>query len=140
MADLPALLVVSALLGQGRRLHELSLMLTLAGLVAAIVAGPTVPVIGLSVVLLVVACAEIWLAVRVGFDAALFRQLATGRIDLPNLDAGLNRAGLVPPTVVQRSLDSRISGAKRLLTQQAAVVVGQLAMVVALIVTAWSQR
>jgi hypothetical protein len=140
MAEIPAFLVVSALLGQARRVHELSLVLTLAGLVAAIIAGPTVPVIGLALVVLVIAGVEIWLAVRIGLDAALFRQLAAGRLDLADLDGGLHQVGLIPRPIRLRDADSRIAGAKRLLTQQAAVVFVQLAMVVALIVTAWSQR
>lgn len=140
MDDGAVLLVVSALLGQGRRVHELSLVMTLAGLVAAIVAGPTVPVIGLSVAVLVMAGVETTLAVRVGLDAALFRQLAAGRFSVNGLDEGLYRAGLTTSPMQRRNVDSRIAGARRLLMRQAAVAAAQLALVIALIVTAWGMR
>ena len=60
--------------------------------------------------------AETYLAIRVGFDAALFRRLGehSGRPISRALDAALTRLGLLPAARAGRPLELRIAGAQRL--------------------------
>jgi hypothetical protein len=75
--------------------------------------------------------AEIYLAVRVGFDAALFRQLAVdpGGPDLATLDGALVQLGLLPPIKAGRPAPARVAGAQRLLRRQAMLVIVQASLV-----------
>src|SRR5215471_4747716 len=71
---------IVALLDQGAGIDRLSCLLTvtaLAGLVAISVTGPSPPMLVLMLALSALAgLVETYLAMRVGFDAALFRKLA----------------------------------------------------------------
>ena len=131
-------LLVSAvsLLDQGLGIDRLSRLLTAAALIALIgiaVWGVHHPVpVSLLALSVLAGVVEVYLAIRVGFDAALFRHLAdaaeTGTRDLANLDAALMAIGLVPASKTGRPLEARVAGACRLFYQQA----GSLALQVAL--------
>lgn len=78
---------------------------------------------------LLVGAAERYLAVRVGLDAGLFGDMASGRIaSLPLLDASLGRTGLrAAPTAssVRRGLEDRLRGARRLVRGHMATLAAQ---------------
>jgi hypothetical protein len=131
-------LLVSAvsLLDQGRGIDRLSRLLTaaaLAALVGIAVWGVHQPVpVALLALAVLAGVVEVYLAIRVGFDAALFRHLAdaaeTGTRDLANLDAALMAIGLVPASKAGRPLEARVAGACRLFYQQAGSVALQVAL------------
>src|SRR5439155_7040838 len=109
----------AALLDQRTRADGLSRLLTAAALVMLML----LPVLWgqpawlLPVILVLVAMAglaEIYLAVRVGFDAALFRQIASNPngFDLERLDWALTRLELVAEVRAGRSIDARVAGAR----------------------------
>ena len=76
--------------------------------------------------------AELYLALRVGFDAALFRRLAdatvAGTLELAKLDAALTAHGIVAGGKAGRPLEARVAGACRLLYQQAGSLVLQIVL------------
>jgi hypothetical protein len=79
----------------------------LAALVGIAVWGVHHPVpVSLLALSVLAGVVEVYLAIRVGFDAALFRHLAdaaeTGTRDLANLDAALTTIGLVPASKAGR--------------------------------------
>jgi hypothetical protein len=132
--DRPLLTVTAALLTQGRTLDGLSRLLTagaLFGLLAHAVVNDADPVL-VTVALLVAALAgfaQTYYAVRVGFDAALFRQLGDTAIELSALDSALQRLGLLPVDKAGRPLDARIAGARALFRSQVAMLGVQIAAV-----------
>jgi len=125
-----------ALLDQGRGIDRLSRLLTaaaLAALVGIAVWGVHHPVpVSLLALSVLAGVVEVYLAIRVGFDAALFRHLAdaaeTGTRDLANLDAALTAIGLVPASKAGRPLEARVAGACRLFYRQAGSVALQVAL------------
>jgi hypothetical protein len=74
---------------------------------------------------------EIYLAIRVGFDAALFRQLASSRngFDLGRLDRTLARLELLPEAKAGRAMDERIAGARGLLRWQGLLLAAQAVLI-----------
>ena len=138
------LAVAAALLEQGRTLDALSRLLTAAALVALLLLAALAPlsaaiawiILGLTIAL---GLGEIYFALRVGLDAAIFRALAaqdTGP-DLPARDRSLQGQGWLPPSTGGRPVEERIAGARRLLTRQAALLGAQIAvLVIGAIVTA----
>ena len=74
---------------------------------------------------------EAYLAMRVGFDAALFRRLAAPAeaFDLGRLDEALLRLGLIPPAKTGRPIAERIAGARRLLHWQGLMLGLQAALI-----------
>ncbi len=132
------------LLEQGAILDRLSRPLTIAALLGLIVGLGVELGALLTAGLLLVALAglgETYLALRVGFDAALFRRLAEGGTngagDLGKLDAALLELGLLSENKAGRAIEQRAQGARRLLTLQGAAVVLQVAVV--LLATALAQ-
>ena len=121
--------VITALLQQGRIIDRWSRLLTIAALIlllATIMMGA--PKIVLALVVLV-GIVEIYLAIRVGFDAALFERLREpAAMDLASLDAALVQLGLLPASRSGRPLDDRIAGARRLFYKQGAALAIQLAV------------
>jgi hypothetical protein len=126
----------AALLDQGRGLDRLSRLLTataLAALVAVGLLGVQQPLpaamLGLSVL---AGVAQLYFALRVGFDAALFRDLAdaavAGTLELAKLDAALTTMGLLPPDKAGRPLEQRVAGACRLFYRQAGSLLLQLVL------------
>ena len=100
--------------------------------VAAALAGLATGGAPHPVLLLVpLALAERFLAVRVALDARLFDRLATGSIaSLDDLDAGLQQTLSVPAAKAGRPLAPRIAGARRLYRWQllATVLIAVLAI------------
>lgn len=138
----PALMIATAaFLEQGRILDRLSRLLTAAALILLPLLALLAPqmrsetwnvvagALGLAIAL---GLAELYFAFRVGFDAALFRELAAGSAltGLDQLDASLTWLGLRPKTAGSRPLDDRIGGARQLLRRQALCLALQLATMV----------
>jgi hypothetical protein len=131
------LAVAASLLEQGRTLDALSRLLTAAALVTLPLLAAVAPlsaaiawiVLGLTIA---VGLGEIYVALRVGLDAAIFRALASQETgpDLPALDRSLQGQGLLPPHKSGRPVEERIAGARRLLTRQAALLVAQVAVLI----------
>lgn len=116
--------VAAALLDQGRRVDSLSRAITVAALIGLLLA-PTIPgwpplLLAMLAPAAVLGLVEVYLAVRVGFDAALFHRLAAApeMFDPGRLDRALSRLGLVPPDKIGRPMAGRIAGARRLLVWQ----------------------
>ena len=121
--------VITALLQQGRIIDRWSRLLTVAALILLLVTIMMgAPKIVLALVVLA-GIAEIYFAVRVGFDAALFERLREpAAMDLAALDAALVQLGLLPASRSGRPLDERIAGARRLFYKQGAALAIQLAV------------
>ncbi len=124
------------LLDQGAIIDRLSRPLTIAALLGLMVGlGVELGALLTAGLLLVslAGLAETYLALRVGFDAALFRRLAEGEAggapDLGTLDAALLALGLVPEGKAGRAIEQRALGGRRLLTLQGAALVLQIAVI-----------
>lgn len=131
------LATAAALLDQGRSVDRLSGFLTVAALGGAI-AGALLttprPVLLVTLCLSAVAgLAETYLAIRVGFDAALLRGLVveaqSGTPNLRALDDALARLGLVANHKGERQLEDRLRGAQRLFYRQLAATAVQAALI-----------
>jgi hypothetical protein len=130
------------LLDQGAIIDRLSRPITIAALIGLMVGlgielGALL-VAGLIMVTLA-GLAETYLALRTGFDAALFRRLSTGN-DVPDhgkLDAALAELGLIAENTANRAIEQRALGARRLLVLQGSALVLQIAVV--LLATALAQ-
>ena len=94
--------------------------------------GPP-PVLLTTILALVVllGLVELYLAIRVGFDAALFHRLAAAPegFDCARLDRALSRLGLMPEAKTGRPIVERIAGARRLLAWQGMTLVAQVLLV-----------
>jgi hypothetical protein len=140
------MLTTAALLEQGRALNGLSRFLTAGALMLLLLLAffasqmPFGPSAMMAVALALTALlglAELYFAFRVGFDAALFRRLATepGPAGLEALDASLEELGLRPAAagarpIGARPIDDRIRGARKLLRRQALCLALQLATII----------
>jgi hypothetical protein len=134
------LAAAASLLDQARVLDRLSRAITVAALVllllVAVVPGsPTAWAFVVPALVVLLGLAETYCAMRVGFDAALFRRLAAhageGAPDLAGLDAALVGLGLLPQAKAGRPVPDRIAGARRLLSRQAATLGVQVLAVLA---------
>ena len=128
--------IAATLLDQGRRMDALSRLVTVAALFALMLspAIPGRPPLLLPLMLGPVALlglGEAYLAMRVGFDAVLFRRLAApaDTFDLGRLDEALLRLGLIPPGKTGRPIAARIAGARRLLQWQGLMLGMQAALI-----------
>jgi hypothetical protein len=80
-----------------------------------------------AIAILLLALPERYLAWRVGFDARIFREFATGRIaTTTDFDAALVAIGLRRSAPPDRALQDRVRGAMRLLRHHLAIVTSQL--------------
>ena len=136
-ADRDLAAVAAGLLDQGRRIDGLSRLLT-AGAFVTLMLLPILPKTSWLLPAILVAVAllglgEIYLAIRVGFDAALFRRLASNRdgFDLERLDRTLARLELIPEAKAERGIDERIAGARRLFGWQGVVLTAQAVLILA---------
>jgi len=126
----------AALLDQGQRADRLSRPITAASALVLLLLpaflGPP-PVLSTTILALVVLLGliELYLAIRVGFDAALFRRLAAAPegFDRARLDRALSRLGLMPEAKARRPIIERIAGARRLLAWQGMTLVAQILLV-----------
>ena len=121
-----------ALLRQGQIIDHLSRLLTVTSL-GLLVGGSILvilsPGLAATLVLAILAgIAQIYFAIRVGFDAALFDQLRQpAAVDLAALDAALVQLGLLPAGS-GRPLEQRIVGAQRLFYRQGMALLTQVAI------------
>ena len=130
------LAAAAGLLDQGETIDRLSRPLTIAALIG-LTAGLGVELGALLTAgLLLVALAglvETYLALRTGFDAALFHRLAgddkRSALDLRKLDTALIKLGLVAEAKAGREVEPRVFGARRLLTLQGLALALQIAVV-----------
>jgi len=125
--------VASALLRQGQTIDRLSRLLTVAALALLIGASTFGDVsLGLAITLalaVLAGIAEVYYAIRVGFDVALFDRLREpATMDLAALDDALVRLSLLPSTKSGRPLELRIAGALGLFYRQGAALVIQVAI------------
>lgn len=115
--------VTGSLLAQGRAIDRLSWLVTAAALLGLCTGRgwPMLPALAAGLV-------ESFLAARVAFDAALFRDLGRGTLpDLGAMDRALTELGLIPAARAGRGLPPRVAGARRLLRLQAIAFGVQLA-------------
>jgi hypothetical protein len=135
------LLCAAAFLDQGRTIDRLSHLLTAAALIAILI-GPAITtqprwmLIGSAVLVTLAGLSETYFAIRVGFDATLFRQLANASEapDFAGTDAALTQLGLLPTTKHHRPAGARVAGARRLFGLQLLFLVAQALSV---LVGAW---
>ena len=131
------LAAVSAdLLDQGAIIDRLSRPLTIAALLGLIVGLGIELGALLTAGLLLISMAglvETYLALRVGFDAALFRRLAEREAasapDPSCFDAALIALGLLPQSKAGRAVEPRALDARRMLTLQGAALAFQVAII-----------
>ena len=132
------LLCAAAFLDQGRTVDRLSRLLTAAALTAILI-GPAIAtrppwiLIGSAVLVTLAGLAETYFAIRVGFDAALFNQVANASeaSDFAGTDAALIQLGLLPATKHSRPAGARIAGARWLFRLQILCLVAQVLSVLA---------
>lgn len=93
--------------------------------------------LGFALIALALTPVERYLALRIRFDAGLFADLASGRIDdLAALDTGLAALGIVKDPQSSRTLDDRLHGSRRLWRRHALTVGLQAASVAIAVVFA----
>ena len=137
---------VAALLDQGRTINRLSRSLTAAALIGILVypsiMGRPWMLVGFAMLVALAGLAEVYYAIRIGFDAALFHQLASApeSPDFARTDAALSRLGLLPATAIGRPAEARMRGAKRLFGLQILALVTQVLAVLAGACIAWTWR
>ena len=122
-----------AFLEQGRIIDRLSRALTASAIVSilialAIAAHPPRVLVGVASVAAFAGFAEMYFAVRVGFDASLFRRVADaeGLLDFAATDAALEAIGLMAPAKCGRPAEARIAGARRLFRFQVLALAAQV--------------
>lgn len=93
--------------------------------------------LGFALVALALTPVERYLALRIRFDAGLFADLASARIDnLAALDAALTALGVRKDSQSPRTLDDRLEGSRRLWRSHALIVGLQAASVAIAVVFA----
>lgn len=135
------LALVASLLRRGRNLDRLSTGLTLLalayGLAALLGATQSATASLLCGLLLMLGLAQKYWALRVALDAELFQNLAENSTELPQRTADLDQAlltlGLQAKPSSPRDANQRCHGALRLLRLQAAWLVAQLLLALAII-------
>ncbi len=129
------LATTAALLDQGRLVDALSRILTAAALVGMMLWPAFATRAGLpfliALLVAIFGAGQLYLAMRVRFDAALFRRLArqegTGAFD--DLDSALRILDLVPKTKAYQDPIQRAMGAKDLLFRQGMTLMGQIGLI-----------
>jgi hypothetical protein len=125
----------AALLDQGQRADRLSRPITAASalvlLLPAFMEPPPVLLTTSLALIVLLGLVELYLAIRVGFDAALFRRLAVAPdgFDCARLDRALSRLGLMPEARTGRPMIERVAGARRLLAWQGRTLAAQILLV-----------
>ena len=126
----------AALLDQGQCADRLSRPITAASaivllLLPAFLGPPPVLLTTILALVVLLGLAELYFAIRVGFDAALFHRLAAvpEGFDRARLDRALSRLGLMPEAKAGRPIIERIAGARRLLAWQGMTLVAQILLV-----------
>lgn len=132
MDDKATIISCIALLDQHRKIHNLSVAMTVlsAGLLlASVLFFPSPPIlcVGAIIAIILLGLAEIWFAIRVGFDQQLLSSMVTDPENLQPWDQALIRLKLMPAAKAGRALDERLRGCIGLLKMQAMLLVAQLA-------------
>ena len=132
------LFCTAALLEQGRAVDRLSRPLTAASLIALLLrwtltSTPPGSLMACAWLVATAGIGEIYLAIRVDFDAALFRRLSDGedRSAADGLDAALTHLGLLPAHKQGRPVEERVAGARWLFRWQMIAVGAQVLTVLA---------
>jgi hypothetical protein len=132
-----SLSIAAALLRQGRTINLASCCFTLAALAGALLGSSGAVPLVLLLAAILLGMAQVYLAIRVGFDAALFdglaQQAAGAKADLAAFDRAMLALGLLPAEKVGRDVAPRIVGARRLFSLQIAAMACQGAAIVAAI-------
>lgn len=128
---------VAAMLDQGQTVDRLSRSLTAAALIGllvhpAAIGPPPWELAGVVILIALAGLVEAYFAIRVGFDAALFHQVANapGAPDFADTDQALTQLRLLPATKLGRPVGARIAGARRLLRFQVLALLVQVLAVV----------
>jgi hypothetical protein len=122
---------VADLLDQGLIIHRLSVALT--AIAAAVLLVPLFPAppafIPVAIVVVVAGIAEIFIAIRIGLDAALFRRMAADaaadQLDAAAYDSAVQALRILPLPWSAKPIPKRVVGAKRLLVFQSAALMVQ---------------
>lgn len=129
-SDRAACAVCADWLGTAPALSLVAWLAVAAALAGLATGGAPHPIL----LLMPLAVAERYLAVRVALDARLFDRLAVGSLaTLDDLDAGLQQVLAVPAAKAGRPLAPRIAGARRLHRLHAVTVV----LIALLAILAW---
>jgi hypothetical protein len=125
--------IAAALLRQGSRIDSLSRILTGVALLAALLTAGQEHALAVSLCIGAVGAglAQLYLAIRVGFDAALFGGLTGEVAELAAFDRAMSRLGLMPEAKAGRPLGARIAGASRLMALQGAALGLQVVLLAA---------
>jgi hypothetical protein len=128
----------AAMLEQGGKIDRLSRGVTVVSLIGLLAVAMMTEHPGLAPMLLLALAAlvglvQLYLSIRVMLDAALFRQLATASAtpDWAVFDAALLRLQLLPPAKANRPPETRIAGARRLLSGQGVSLIVQIGLFIA---------
>ncbi|TXL72072.1 hypothetical protein FHP25_26975 [Vineibacter terrae] len=129
--------VAAHLLSQGATVHRLSAALTVASVLAlpslALLHPRPLPALATATLAVVIGLAELWLALRVAFDARIFEQLARGEaggsMTTASFDGAMGALGLMPADKAGRPVAARVRGAMGLLRRQATMAVAQLVVI-----------
>lgn len=130
-SDRDVLASTAALLDQGERIDRISRAVTVTALVTLAAFGVFDVAKPLAAVLLAASAltgvAALYLAIRVGFDAALFHRMADApeAPDFAKLDGALTMLGLLPAGKAGRPLSQRTHGACRLFRGLAGLAAAQ---------------
>jgi len=132
------LFCAAALLDRGRSVDRLSRPLTAAALIGVMVYPAIVErtpwmQVGVAMLVAVAGLVQLYFAIRVAFDSALFLELANApeAPDFAGTDAALARLGLLPAMKPGRPAEARVAGARRLLGFQVLALVAQMLSVLA---------
>jgi hypothetical protein len=116
-------------LAQGRSVNRLSLAITAIALAVLLVPPFAAAALGAAIVV-IFGVAELFCALRVSFDAALFRRLADeaadDRLDLTTFDNALRALRLMRARKTGQRIGDRFARARRLLIAQGVAVFLQL--------------
>ena len=132
--------VATHLLAQGAMVHRLSSALTIASLLAVLLLVLLLPptrhgAIALVALAVIAGVVELWFALRVAFDARIFRLLSRGDspdgLTLSAFDTAMGTVGLMPPDKRGRPVAARLQGALRLLRWQVTLLLTQVAVLLA---------
>ena len=124
------------LLEQGRRVDRFSRPLTMAALIVVLVypsysGREPLELVGAFMLAAAAGLAEMYLAIRVAFDAALFHRAASvsDGDEWVELDEALTRLALLPKAKAGRHPEARVAGARRLFRFQIAALILQILLV-----------
>jgi hypothetical protein len=130
--------VAADLLVHGATVNRLSLALTASAVLAFFAEALLQPhriAMALTMLAVLAGLAQLWFALRVGFDARAFRRLAgddaLDGLSLSAFDGAMGSLGLMPAEKERRPIAERVRGAMRLLGRQFAFLLLQVVLLVA---------